>query len=470
MDGGGGIGTKTPLPSMDLSNLSNIEIPDWLKWIGENKDLILIISGIAGAIGLVWKGLKLIADIKGVGSVLGLFKKAEAGVKGAGIAIKGFGSALKGLSFIKLLKGSAIIIGVIEGIKALVEAYKSISKASKEYNDIGVITQSTFDRIVDSMQKILELCGGSIGQMISFGLELLQITDKNHLAQQATDKYKEALDKALEAEKEATTQKELLISSTGRHLDAIKKQRKAKEDLTKIEKENGITAKSLQEQIDKGTLSYDNMNAKQIKVYEAYLKEQSAEEQVKITKQNLRKETEEYSKKKEIEYHQKQKTIKASLEQRATLVKEGEDYGKLAKDIKTAMDKNVITVDEAKDLVELALADMSEENRKTFLKDFPDNFKSGLNPKKYEGAMGTLKRSLKNYWDGIKSWFGIGLKVKVPTGSSNRKGAVTYTKKGGVYLPKLATGGIINYPNHRCSIRSCNRWRKWSRRCHTFNR
>lgn len=58
---GGGVDTGTSgisTPSFDLSNLADLEVPEWMKWIVDNKDLVIAgLLGIAGALLVVKLGL-----------------------------------------------------------------------------------------------------------------------------------------------------------------------------------------------------------------------------------------------------------------------------------------------------------------------------------------------------------------------------------------------------------------------------
>lgn len=109
--GGSGVGT----PSMDLSNIQG-EIPEWLKWIIDNKDLVLeIIAGItAGLISMKLLGLDPLMNL-GIGiTVAGIVKTVGAIIN----FIKdptweNFLEILEGISI--TLIGIGIIIGLMTG-------------------------------------------------------------------------------------------------------------------------------------------------------------------------------------------------------------------------------------------------------------------------------------------------------------------------------------------------------------------
>lgn len=100
--GGASGGGGAVAPSIDPSVLQG-EVPDWLKWIAENKDLVIgALTGIAGGI----LAIKL-----GLGLIMGL---------GIGIAIAGIVKTIKAIidfindpswdSFAEILKGLAILL------------------------------------------------------------------------------------------------------------------------------------------------------------------------------------------------------------------------------------------------------------------------------------------------------------------------------------------------------------------------
>lgn len=173
---GGGAGGGGILPSIDPSVLAG-EIPDWLQWIVDNKDVILpVLAGITAAI-LAWKlGLEGIQAL-GIGvAIAGIVETIQAlkdymedpsfenfgkVIQGIGIAIIGLGIAFLGLP--------AIIIGVIvllwgtfvkhwEDIKAKFQSgIDWLKEKGKEIREkFGDTAGDIYDRIVDSLQKILD--------------------------------------------------------------------------------------------------------------------------------------------------------------------------------------------------------------------------------------------------------------------------------------------------------------------------
>ena len=173
---GGGAGGGGILPSIDPSVLAG-EIPDWLQWIVDNKDVILpVLAGIAATI-LAWKlGLEGIQAL-GIGlAIAGIVEAIQALkeymedpsfenfgkiIQGIGIAIIGLGIAFLGLP--------AIIIGVIvllwgtfvkywdqikEKLQSGIDWLKSQSEKIRER--FGDLAGEIYDRFVGSLQRTLD--------------------------------------------------------------------------------------------------------------------------------------------------------------------------------------------------------------------------------------------------------------------------------------------------------------------------
>lgn len=174
--GGGGGASGGEMPSFDLSQFEG-EIPDWLKWIVDNKDLIFaIIGGVI--VGLTaWKlGLDAIKSI-GLGLVIAGIVYAIMGLleylkdpswKNFGKIIQGIGVALVGLAImigsIPLAVAGAIvlIVGTIikywDEIKAFLQ--KGIDWLTNQSDFVHKIFGDTigniYDSIVSAIQKSLD--------------------------------------------------------------------------------------------------------------------------------------------------------------------------------------------------------------------------------------------------------------------------------------------------------------------------
>lgn len=165
-------GAEVSAPSMDLSNMQG-EIPTWLKWIIENKDLILsVMAGITAGL-LAWK--------LGLGGI----KALGIGVMVAGIvlAIQGliaylndptfsnFGKVMQGIGIAIL--GLAIIIGnlPLAVIAAVVIIWGTIVKY---WEQIKTFFQGGVDWLFSKSDWIRQMFGDTIGDMYDILVHGLQ--------------------------------------------------------------------------------------------------------------------------------------------------------------------------------------------------------------------------------------------------------------------------------------------------------
>lgn len=94
---GAGTGTGGVSPSFDLSNLENMEMPQWIKWIADHKEEIL---GFLGTVGLLIAGIKLGKIVSDLGSLIGNL------------------NILKGIGIV------AILAGIVISVKAIIDYMK----------------------------------------------------------------------------------------------------------------------------------------------------------------------------------------------------------------------------------------------------------------------------------------------------------------------------------------------------------
>lgn len=160
-------------PSIDPSMLQG-EVPDWLKWLADNKDLILAVMAGVGAGLLAWKlgldGIKalgiglLIAGI--VYTIESLLEYLQAPswknfgkiIQGIGIFVIGLGIAFLGLP--------AIITGVIIVIVGTIIKY---------WEQIKSFLQSGIDWLKGKSDWVHEMFGEVIGNIYDAWVEKLQL-------------------------------------------------------------------------------------------------------------------------------------------------------------------------------------------------------------------------------------------------------------------------------------------------------
>lgn len=167
--GAGGVG----MPSFDLSALSG-KTPEWLKWLVNNKDLILaILAGIAAALVAIKLGLTGIQAL-GIGLLVGglvyaiqnLIKYLKDPswinfgkiIQGIGVAIIGLGVAFLGLP--------AIIVGVIVLIVGTIIKY---------WEQIKAFLQSGIDWLTNRSDWVHKMFGDVIGNIYDTFIKNLQL-------------------------------------------------------------------------------------------------------------------------------------------------------------------------------------------------------------------------------------------------------------------------------------------------------
>lgn len=160
----GSVGALGGMPSMDLSEIQG-EVPSWIKWIAENKDVVIAgLLGIAGAIAS-FKLINLIQDSEKLLKLLPMFKDASAGIisLGIGVLIAGIVMFIQDIidmisdpsweKFVAILGDIAIAIG---GIMLIMGNWWGLLVAG-----IGLIVKLVAENW-DTIKGIL----GSIGQWI----------------------------------------------------------------------------------------------------------------------------------------------------------------------------------------------------------------------------------------------------------------------------------------------------------------
>ena len=170
-DGGAGVSA----PSMDLSNMQG-EIPTWLKWIIENKDLILsVMAGITAGL-LAWKlglgGIKALGiGVMVAGIVLAIqgliaylndptFSNFGKVIQGIGIAILGLAIIIGNLP-LAVIAAVVIIWGIIvkywEQIKAFFQSGIDWLKGKSDWirQMFGDVVGDIYDNFVSGLQDVL---------------------------------------------------------------------------------------------------------------------------------------------------------------------------------------------------------------------------------------------------------------------------------------------------------------------------
>ena len=170
----GGAGGGAVAPSIDPSMLQG-EVPDWLKWIADNKDLILaIMAGIAAGL-LAWKlglegikalgiGILIAGIVYTIESLLDYLK--DPSWENFGKIIQGIGIAIMGLG---ILIGNVPL--VVAGAIVLI-----VGTIVKYWEQIKAFLQSGIDWLKSKSDWIHEMFGDNIGDLYDFIVDILQDT------------------------------------------------------------------------------------------------------------------------------------------------------------------------------------------------------------------------------------------------------------------------------------------------------
>lgn len=170
----GGTGGGAIAPSIDPSMLQG-EVPDWLKWIADNKDLILsIMAGITAGL-LAWKlgldaikalGISLLIAgiIYTIESLLGYLQ--DPGWENFGKIIQGIGLAILGVG---VIIGSVPLM--VAGAIVLI-----IGTIVKYWEQIKAFFQKGIDWLESKSDWIHKMFGDTIGDLYDFIVDILQDT------------------------------------------------------------------------------------------------------------------------------------------------------------------------------------------------------------------------------------------------------------------------------------------------------
>ena len=173
--GGGGGGVATP--EFDLSALEG-EPPKWLKWIADNKDIILaVMAGVAAGL-LAWKlgfsaltslgiGLVITGIVYAIQSLIAYLQDPSFFnfgkiIEGIGIAIIGIGVIIGSLPAV-IAGVIVLIVGIIvkywEQIKAFLQNGINwlTSKSDWVHEHLGGVVGFIYDLIVGAFQAILDM-------------------------------------------------------------------------------------------------------------------------------------------------------------------------------------------------------------------------------------------------------------------------------------------------------------------------
>lgn len=134
-------GGTTALPSFDLSKVEQIDVPDWVKWIADNKDTIIQLAeivGIAFGIGKVTSILSNIAKLFGMAGPT------------AGIGGKGLMGLFSSLSALAVISSIVVTITIAKYVwDDLHRAYDELVELNKQANEYHDKWEKNLDPVKD---------------------------------------------------------------------------------------------------------------------------------------------------------------------------------------------------------------------------------------------------------------------------------------------------------------------------------
>jgi hypothetical protein len=444
--GGGGAGGAFTMPDFDLSDMSNIQIPDWIKWIAENKDIVL---GALGSILALFVGIKAIGFVKdlinfgvAMGTIINKFVELRAFLFGAGIALILVGIVQALISIVQWLENPTWdnFKGVLIGLEVAAAGLAATMIALNATNPVGWMILA-----VDAAAAL----GTWIYDLAHKDEELAKAEEKVATKEELVDYLN---GRVIESSKRLKDAREGLTNSTKNYTDAVKNAEEKEKALQKAQDDTGISIDELLKWMDAENKDYKDLNENQRKVYDAYINN-------KIAQENLSAKTKELTEAQNQE-NQSLANLASALGYATT------DAGIFKDAVVKAFKEGKVSAEGASKLIGAKMADMSEDARKAFVEDLPEDISKGLNPSAYQKYADTLHNWWNNKFIGgfqkevdltAHAIANVDLNIK---GADSLKGISNLIKnlknqvnglKGG---QGYATGAIVNMPGSGVPIAS----------------
>lgn len=262
-------------------------IGDAFRNIANNRGLSEFIVGVSVAIGglvIAIKAKKALDDLKdGVATLRSVMLSSPAAYAAVSAKIGALNTAF-------VLAG-----GGLYGFKAVLITLATTIKTTFLTTILGAFSAIMAHPLILAGAA---LAGGAVWIFGSIKSALEQTDSATRKAESsakalkiANSQLSEATKKVQVAEEKLNNARKTAADAGLQQIQAIKDQKQAQEDLLEVERSRNITYASLKSQVDNGVLSYQNMTAAQQAVYEAGLKLDSANAQVKLSQDNLTKAT-----------------------------------------------------------------------------------------------------------------------------------------------------------------------------------
>ena len=259
------------------------DIGDAFRNIANNKGLSEFIVGVSVAIGglvVAIKAKNAIDDLKaGIITLRAVMLSSPAAMAAVSAKIGALGTAFV-LAGGGVAGFKAATIAAVTGVnKAVLGAFSAIMAHPLILAGAGIIAGVAF--IFGSVKSAIEQTDDATRKAQS-SAKALNV---------ANSQLSEATKKVQTAEENLNNARKTLADAGLQQIQAIKEQKQAQDELLKTERERGLTYQSLKSQVESSALSYQNMTSAQQAVYEAGLRLDSANSQVKLSQDNLTKAT-----------------------------------------------------------------------------------------------------------------------------------------------------------------------------------
>ena len=445
---------------MDASNL-----------IGTLTGIGLVIGGVASLFGGLAGAIAGVFGSIGI-LILSLHDMSENGANVANVigTIIGILGTLASVLFITSGKFADFITSAIKpgniAFATMVAGVVLLVKSLIDIAENGVNTKNVIMLIISVLMILVPLIYAvntalELNPVVAVITAIVGLIAVVGLLVEAFTKERDGIKDTKTAKEDLKKATEDLNNATNSYVNAVDNAENAQKKLAEAEEKAGISGKELFDQVAAGTLDYKDMTDTQREVYKAYLDNEKAQNDLKESTEELRK--------------AKKAETQASIENQLALSKEGNHYEDFKATVVDAYKSGKISAEEARDYISRAMANMSDDSRKTFVEDLPNNLKSGLNPSKYETWGKRLKDWFKNLWNDlgnlVKGW---GIKIgeffagaiksaingvisfierKINSAIDLINGAirlinlipgVNIGRIGRLNLPRLAKGGIID--------------------------
>jgi len=444
---GGGGGGGVPLPTTDLSQLlPEAEAPGWLQWLAENGNLVKeILIGIGTAIAT----MKILDFLKNLGLLGEGFSNLKKVIVTAGIVliIQGFIGLLgdiadfieNGFSWSTLwdaILHTSEILGGLGAVILMFSATNPVGWVMLAIAGIGLFIQA-------------------IGNLVTAEKEERDMVEEER---DATERLKQARDN--------------LTKVQSKYAKAVDRVEQSSKNLKQAEEETRLSGQKLYNQVTYGAREYKNLTEEERRVYQAYLDNKDAEEQLTTVTEELR--------------GAKNEEWVEMVETNRVLAEQKKGYEETFATMLEGVRDGSIKMQEFQTIMSNILGGLEEDAAIAFVQKIPEDIRASMEASKAFGkngmimagdivlswenlikkANGTFKVELPSLMqfttkavDKVKSAFNnIGDLLSKLTGKKFNInfgiGGVSYNNAKGGVITKLATGAIVNQPGRGVPVAS----------------